>query len=59
MYTEVEHMQGPSTTNLYPANTRVVGYGSEVREGMSGGRERDSLFWGSHSDSFRRDVLLG
>ena len=26
--------QGPCTTNLYPANTGVVGHGSEVREGM-------------------------
>ena len=31
---EVEHAQGLSTTNLYLANTRVVGYGLEVREGM-------------------------
>ena len=31
---EVEHAQGPSTTNLYLANTGVVGHGSEVREGM-------------------------
>ena len=31
---EVEHAQGPGTTNLYLANTRVVGYGSEVRKGM-------------------------
>ena len=33
-YTEVEHAQAPSTTNLYPANTGVVGHESEVREGM-------------------------
>ena len=30
----MEHVQGPGTTNLYPANTGVVGHGSEVREGM-------------------------
>ena len=30
----MEHAQGPGTTNLYPANTGVVGHGSEVREGM-------------------------
>ena len=28
------HTQGSSTTYLYPSNTREVGYGSEVREGM-------------------------
>ena len=31
---EVEHAQGSGITNLYLANIRVVGYGSEVREGM-------------------------
>ena len=31
---EVEHAQGPGTTNLYLANTRVVGYKLEVRKGM-------------------------
>ena len=31
---EVEHVQGLGTTNLYPANTGVVGHGLEVREGM-------------------------
>ena len=31
---EVKHAQGPGTTNMYLANTRVVGYESEVREGM-------------------------
>ena len=30
----MEHAQGPGTTNLYLANTGVVGHGSEVREGM-------------------------
>ena len=34
MYTEVEHAQDSSTTNLYPANIGVVGHGLEVREGM-------------------------
>ena len=33
-YTEVEHVQGSSTTNLYPANTGVMGYGSKVKEGV-------------------------
>ena len=31
---EVEHAQDSGTTNLYLANTGVVGYGSEVKEGM-------------------------
>ena len=31
---EVEHLQGLGTTNLYPANTGVVGHGPKVREGM-------------------------
>ena len=31
---EVEHLQGLGTTNLYPANTGVVGHGPEVRDGM-------------------------
>ena len=31
---EVEHAQSPGTTNLYPANTRVVGHGSEVKSSM-------------------------
>ena len=29
-----EHAQGSGTTHLYPANTGVVGHGSDVREGM-------------------------
>ena len=32
---EVEHVQGPGTTNLYPANTGIVGHGLEVRGGMN------------------------
>ena len=28
------HTQDSGITNLYPANTRVVGHGSRVREGM-------------------------
>ena len=31
---EVENAQGPGTTNLYLANTRVVSYKLEVRKGM-------------------------
>ena len=31
---EVEHEQGLGTTNLYPANTGMVGYESKVREGV-------------------------
>ena len=31
---EMEHTQGLDTTYLYTANTRVVGHGSKVREGM-------------------------
>ena len=30
----MEHAQGSGTTNLYPANTRVVPHGSKVREDM-------------------------
>jgi len=30
----VEHAQCSGTTNLYLANTGVVGHGSKVREGM-------------------------
>ena len=30
----MEHAQGPSTTNLYLANTGLVGHGPEVIEGM-------------------------
>ena len=33
-YTEVEYAQGLSITNLYPANTGVVGHGSKVRKGV-------------------------
>ena len=31
---EVEYAQGPDTFHLYPTNIGVVGYGSEVREGI-------------------------
>ena len=31
---EVENAQDSDTTNLYPANTGVVGHGLEVSEGM-------------------------
>ena len=34
---EMEHVQGLGTTNLYATNTKVVGHGSEVREGMASG----------------------
>ena len=34
MYMKVKQMQGLDTTNLYLANIRVVGHGSEVKEGM-------------------------
>ena len=30
----MEHAQGSSTTNMYPANIGMVGHGPEVREGM-------------------------
>ena len=57
---EVEHAQGSSTTNLYPANTGVVGNESEVSEGMVWQwGEGGSLFWGSCSNSFGGNVLLG
>ena len=59
-YIEVEHAQGLGTTNLYLTNTGVVGHGSEVRESKVwqwGGREK--LFWGSYSNSFGGNVLLG
>ena len=42
---EVEHAQGSSITHLYLANTRVVGYRSEIREGMVWWwEEEESLF---------------
>ena len=57
---EVECAQGLGTTNLYLANTRVVGHGSEVREGMVWRwGEGESLFWSSYSNSFGGNVLLG
>jgi len=57
---EVEHTQGSGTTNLYSANTTVVGHRSEVREGMVWQWvEGESLFWGSRSNSFGKNVLLG
>ena len=31
---EVKHAQGPGTTYLYPANTKEVGPGSELRKGV-------------------------
>ena len=34
MYTELEQAQGPNTTSLYPANTKMVSHGSEIRGGM-------------------------
>ena len=56
----VESTQGSGTTNLYPANTGVVGHGSEVREGMVWQwGEGESLFWGFHSNFFGGNVLLG
>jgi len=40
--------QGSDTTYLYLANTREVGHGSEVREGVVWRwGEGGSLFWGS------------
>ena len=48
----VEHAQGSDTTHLYLANTRAVGHGSEVREGMVWRRGKSimgfslKLFWG-------------
>ena len=57
---EVEHIQGSSTTNLYPANTGMVGHGSKIRKGIVWWwRERESLFWSSHSNYFEGNVLLG
>jgi len=56
---EVEHAQVSDTTYMNPANTRKVGQGSEIKEGVvwrwgKGG----SLFWGSRSSSFGRNILL-
>ena len=36
---EVKHAQGSGTTNLYPANKKVVGHGSRQEKVWSGGRE--------------------
>ena len=57
---EVKHTQGSDTTYLYPTNTREESHRSKVRKGVVylsffGG----SLFWGSYSSSFGRNVLLG
>ena len=52
---KAKYAQGQGTTHLYPANTRVVGHGSEVKKGMVlmvGRREKSirgfplKLFWG-------------
>ena len=57
---EVEHAQGLGTTNLYSANIGVVGHKSEVRKGMVWQwEEGESIFWGSRSNSFGGNVLLG
>ena len=57
---ELEHAQGLGTTNLYPANIGVVGHKSEVKEGMVWRwGEGESIFWGSRSNSFGGNVLLG
>ena len=46
MYTELEHAQGLNTTNLYPTNTGVVGYGSEVKRGMVWWWEEGKAYFG-------------
>ena len=59
-YTEVEHVQGPNITSMYPANTGSGrswfrgkrGYGLAMGIG-------ENLFWGSCSGSFGGNVLLG
>ena len=57
---EVEHVQGSGTTHLYLTNTRVVGHGSEVREGMVWRwGEGKGLSWGSRLSSFEENILLG
>ena len=43
---ELEHAQGLNTTNLYPANTGVVGHGSEVRRGMVWWWEEEKAYYG-------------
>ena len=43
---KVEYAQGLGTTNLYPANTRVVGHGSKIREGMA-------WWWGEKKTHFQ------
>ena len=53
-YTEVEQAQAPGTTNLYPANTGVVGHESEVREGM--------VWWWGEGKAYSKvpaHILLG
>ena len=50
----MEHAQGSGTTNLYPANTGVVGHRSEVREGM--------VWWWGEGKAYSRvlaQILLG
>ena len=54
------YTKGLSTTYLYPANTWEVGHESRVSEGVVWQWwERRGLFWGSHSNFFGRNVLLG
>ena len=54
------YTKGPGTTYLYLANTWEVGHGSRVSEGVVWRwGERGGLFWGSHSNFFGRNALLG
>ena len=51
---KVEHSQGLRTTNLYPANTGVIGYGSKVSESM--------VWWWEEREAYSRVLaqnLLG
>ena len=57
---KVEHAQNSGTTHLYPANIGAMGHGLEVREGMVWQwGEGGNLFWGSRSNFFGENVLLG
>jgi len=50
----LEHAQGLGTTNLDPANTRVVGHGLKVRVGM--------VWWWEEGGAYSRvpaQTLLG
>ena len=49
---EVEHVQSPGTTNLYPTNTKVVGHGLEVRRGIVWWWGEEKAYFGVLTQTF-------